>query len=130
MEMVNALYATDLAHMNTAVVREALEKLTMLLYPMAPHIGDELWQRLGHSESLLLAQWPVYDKDAIRTDHVVIVVQINGKVRSRVTVPADCSDEELKKTVLDDPKVQSHTDSKSIKKMIVVPKKLVNIVAK
>jgi len=130
MEMVNAMYTADLARMNPAILKEAFERITALLYPMAPHICEELWSKLGHSESLLQEQWPAYDKNAIKTENVVIVVQVNGKVRSRVTVPADCSDEELQKAVLDDPKVQTHTDSRNIEKVIIVPKKLVNIVAK
>ena len=129
MEMVNAMYAADLENMSPSVLREALERLVTLLYPMAPHICEELWFRLGHSESLLLKQWPGYDEDAIKTEEILIVVQVNGKVRSRVTVPADSSEEEIKKAALDDSKVQTHTASKNIRKVIIVPNKLVNIVA-
>jgi leucyl-tRNA synthetase len=78
----------------------------------------------------MLQQWPTHDKDVMKKESVVIVVQVNGKVRSRVTVPAGCNDEELKRAVLDDPKVQAHTDSKKIKNIIIVPNKLVSIVAK
>ncbi len=129
MEMVNALYAIDVENANPAIVKEALEMLVTLLYPMAPHICEELWFELGHSESLLLERWPSYDEDAIKTDEVLVVVQVNGKVRSRVTVPADCDEEGLKKAALADSKVQSYTAAKNIRKIIVVPKKLVNIVA-
>jgi leucyl-tRNA synthetase len=130
MEMVNAMYTADLESVSAPVLKEALEKLTALLYPMAPHICEELWLRLGHSGSLLLEKWPTYDKSVIQADEMVIVVQVNGKVRSRMTVPADSSDEDLKKAALDDSKVLSHIDAKNVRKIIVVPKKLVNIVAK
>jgi len=129
MEMVNSLYAADLDDMNPAVVKEAIEKLVTLLYPMAPHLCEELWFGLGHSESLLLEPWPKYEKDAIKTEEMLVVVQVNGKVRGRVTVPADCGEEELKEAALADSKVQGHTAGKNIRKIIVVPKKLVNIVA-
>jgi len=130
MEMVNALYAADLEGMNPAVVKEAFEKLVALLYPMAPHICEELWIRLGHSESLLREEWPTYDKDAVKTDEIVVVVQVNGKVRSRVTVSSDTAEEDVKKAALEDSKVQIHINDKEVKKVIVVPRKLVNIVAK
>ena len=129
MEMVNAMHAIDLESVRPAVLREALERLVALLYPMAPHISEELWARLGHSESLLLSEWPAYDKKAIRADEMVIVVQVNGKVRSRLTVPSDSSEEDLKKAALDDSKVLTHINAKNVKKIIVVPKRLVNIVA-
>ncbi len=129
MEMVNELYAADIEKIDAAVLKEALEKLVTLLYPMAPHICEELWFGLGHSESLLLGRWPAHDEDATETENMLIVVQVNGKVRSRVTVPADCDEEEMKQAALADSKVQTHTASKNIRKIIVVPKKLVNIVA-
>jgi leucyl-tRNA synthetase len=128
MEMVNALYAADLAKVDPSVLREALESLLTLLYPMAPHICEELWSDLGHSESLLLRDWPKYDKNAIKTAEILVVVQVNGKVRSRVTVAAECDQEELEKIALSDSKVQGHLASKTVRKVIVVPKKLVNIV--
>ena len=130
MEMVNALYAADLEGMNPAVIKEAFEKLVALLHPMAPHICEELWFRLGHSESLLREEWPTYDKDAIKADEIVVVVQVNGKVRSRVIVSSDTAEEDVKKAALEDSKVQSHINDKKVKKVIVVPRKLVNIVAK
>jgi leucyl-tRNA synthetase len=128
MEMVNALYAADLEKADPSVVREALESLLVLLYPMAPHICEELWSDLGNPESLLLKDWPAYDKDAIKTEEILVVVQVNGKVRSRVTVAADCDQEALEKIALEDSKVQGHVASKTVRKVIVVPKKLVNIV--
>ncbi|MBI5117872.1 leucine--tRNA ligase [Candidatus Poribacteria bacterium] len=130
MELVNAMYTLNLEGARPAVLREALEKLVALLYPMAPHICEELWSRLGHTKSLLREQWPGYDKNAIAADEMVIVVQVNGKVRSHVTVPSDCSEEDLKKAVMDDSRVASHVNSRNVQKIVVVPRKLVNIVAK
>ncbi|RJP70168.1 MAG: leucine--tRNA ligase [Candidatus Abyssobacteria bacterium SURF_17] len=130
MEMVNGMYTADLEQVRPPVLMEAFEKLVALLYPMAPHICEELWSRLGHSDTLLHEPWPPYDKAAIKAEEMVIVVQVNGKVRSRVTVSADCSEDELKKAALDDSKVLSHIDTRNVEKIIVVPKKLVNIVAK
>jgi leucyl-tRNA synthetase len=128
MEMVNAMYSLDLESVRPAVLKEAFEKLLALLYPMAPHISEELWSRLGHTNSLLKERWPIYDKSVIKAEEMVVVVQVNGKVRGRVTVPADTGEEELKKAALGDPKVQTHINTKSVKKIVVVPKKLVNIV--
>ncbi|MBI4832580.1 MAG: class I tRNA ligase family protein, partial [Candidatus Lindowbacteria bacterium] len=130
MEMINAMYTMDLESIRPVVLREAFEKLIALLYPMAPHISEELWLRLGHSKSLLRAQWPGYDKNAIKADEMVIVVQVNGKVRSHITVPADCSEEDLKKAVMNDSRVASYLNSKNVQRIVVVPKKLVSIVAK
>lgn len=128
MEMVNSLYAADLEQASPPVLREALETLLTLLYPMAPHICEELWSDLGHSESLLQRDWPAYDEDAVKTDEILIVVQVNGKVRGRVTVASDCGEDELKEAALKDSNVQNHVADKKVRKVIVVPKKLVNIV--
>ena len=128
MELVNSLYAADLEQASPPVLREALEALLTLLYPMAPHICEELWSDLGHSESLLLREWPEFDKDAVKTDEILIVVQVNGKVRGRVTVASDCDEEGLKKAALEEPNVKNHVADKNVRKVIVVPKKLVNIV--
>jgi leucyl-tRNA synthetase len=130
MELVNALYGADLAAVHAAVLKEVFEKLVSLLYPMAPHISEELWSRLGHTQSLLREPWPTYDKAAIKAEEIVVVVQINGKVRSRVTVSSDSSEEELKKAALEDPKVMDYINGKKVEKVIVVPRKLVNVVAK
>ncbi len=128
MEMVNSLYAADLEQARPPVLREALETLLTLLYPMAPHICEELWSDLGHSESLLRHEWPAYDKDAVKTDEILIVVQVNGKVRGRITVAADCGEDELKEAALEESNVRNHVADKNVRKVIVVPKKLVNIV--
>ncbi len=129
MEMVNSLYAADLDEASSSIVKEAIDTLITLLYPMAPHICEELWSELGHSESLLLREWPKCDKNAIKTEEVLVVVQVNGKIRCRLTVPADCDEEKVKEAALEDSNVQKHVAEKNIRKVIVVPGKLVNIVA-
>jgi leucyl-tRNA synthetase len=129
MEMVNSLYTADLAGASPSIVKEALETLLTLLYPMAPHICEELWHDFGNSESLLLREWPKYDEEAIKTEEVLIVAQVNGKIRGRLVVPAGCDEEDVKKAALNDPNVQKHVAGKNIRKVIVVPGKLVNIVA-
>jgi len=130
MELVNALYTTDLEQVRPVVLKEVFDKLVALLYPMAPHICEELWFNLGHSGSLLREPWPGYDMNAIKAEEMTIVVQVNGKVRSRVTVPSDSSEDELKKAALEDSRIVDLIDRKKVEKVVVVPRKLVNIVAK
>ena len=108
--------------------KEGLKTLLVLLYPMVPHFCAEMWQVLGFTENLDTAIWPAYDADIAREDQVTIVIQVNGKVRSRLQVGADTENAELEKLAFADPNVQRFVDGKSVKKVIVVQKKLVNIV--
>ncbi len=131
MELVNELYeytARDLAPAEIAIVRAALETLTRLLAPFAPHVAEELWEALGQGTSVALAAWPEYDPEAIVAQEIVVVVQVNGKVRSKLTLPAASSDTEIEAAALADAKVREHTSGKPPKKVIVVQRKLVNIV--
>ena len=134
MELVNAVYTykdkVPAAEYNKAVLKEALENLALLLAPFAPHIAEELWQSLGRSGTVHHQPWPQYDEEALVEEEVVIVVQINGKVRERLTVAANISADEMKAYVLDQPKVQKLIAGKQIVKVIPVPGKLVNIVVK
>lgn len=133
MEMVNALYQykelpeTD---RDPAVLREAVESLLLLLAPFAPHITEELWELTGHTGSIHQQPWPLYDEGALAEDEVTIVVQINGKVRDRMLIPAGLSAAEMQERVIKDPKVAKFTAGKNIVKVIPVPGKLVNIVVK
>jgi len=134
MELVNALYlarddgrVTGLPHYGAAM-REALEAAVVLLSPVVPHLSEELWERLGHKESIQRAPWPVADASALSAAERLVVVQVNGKVRSRLSVAADASDDDIKAAALADEKVRPHIAS-GIKKVFVVQKKLVNIVA-
>jgi leucyl-tRNA synthetase len=105
-----------------------MENFVLLLAPMAPHIAEELWKALGQSESLAYAPWPVFDLRHIQESTIEIPIQINGKIRGRITVPADATEEEVKQAALADDKVKKNLEGSSIRKVIVVPKKLINIV--
>ena len=110
------------------LLRDALKKLIILLSPFVPHIAEELWQRLGGEPTVFRASWPEYDPEAIETEELTIVIQINGKVRSKLVVPREIPEDELKKKVLEDEKIKQWLGEKQIKKFIIVPGKLVNIV--
>jgi leucyl-tRNA synthetase len=112
--------------------RAVLEPFVLLLAPYAPHLAEELWSRIrgiGHSASLAYEPWPAYDEAQLKQDTVTIVLQVNGKVRDKIEAPSDIAREELEKLALDNASVQQHTAGKQIKKVIVVPGKLVNIAA-
>jgi leucyl-tRNA synthetase len=133
MELVNVIYQFDVAFAQStalSVIKEAIEAVIILLAPMAPHIAEELWEHLGKQESIFNASWPAYDPAAIVEDEITIVVQVNGKLRSRLSVPADATEEDTKERVLSDERTKKWTEGKEIKKVVVVPKKLVNIVVK
>ncbi|MDE2058657.1 MAG: leucine--tRNA ligase [candidate division NC10 bacterium] len=106
----------------------AVETLLLLLSPFAPHLCEELWERLGRSGSIFQTAWPVYDPAAITAEEIVIVVQIDGKVRSRLFMPADADDHVMREAALADERVEGWLEGRSVRKVVVVPKKLVNIV--
>ncbi len=110
------------------IPRSAFEALLKLLYPFAPHITEELWQRLGHNEILLNAAWPVCDESKAVEDTITLILQVNGKLRDKLEVPLGLTREDLERFARESPKVRQHTDGKEIRKMIVVPDKLVNVV--
>ncbi len=135
MELVNAIYAFELPPADNPerfvarrVLREAMEAAVMLMSPFVPHVAEELWEILGYPDSIFQSSWRTYDEDAARAEEVLIVLQINGKVRSRITVAADASDAEITAIALRDERVQSFTQGKKPRKVIVVPNKLVNVV--
>ncbi|BCR05114.1 leucine--tRNA ligase [Desulfuromonas versatilis] len=129
MELVNAIYAFEAKRENPAVLRESLEAVVRLLAPFVPHIAEELWARLGHQEDLLLAGWPSWDEAALVEDEKLIVVQVNGKVRGKVTVPAGADEAAVREAALGDPNVARFLEGKSVRKVVVVPGRLVNVVA-
>ncbi|MBA4600792.1 leucine--tRNA ligase [Thermoactinomyces mirandus] len=129
MELVNGLYQYD-KNADRAIYREALETLVVLLAPFVPHITEELWQLMGKEGSVHLVKWPTYDESALVLDEVEIAVQVNGKIRERLIVSTQASREEIEKQALRNERVQAWIDGKTIRKVIVVPKKLVNIVVK
>lgn len=132
MEFVNALYQyrDKNAQRNNSIESEAVNTLVVLLAPFAPHFSEELWQELGNTESVHKQLWPQYDPAALVQDEVEIVVQINGKVRERLMVPADLSREDMQSFVTAQDIVKALIEGKDIVKVVAVPKKLVNIVVK
>ncbi len=111
-----------------SVIMNAAEKTILLLSPVVPHISEELWNMLGHEDSLVDAQWPSYRKEILEVDKKLLVIQVNGKVRSRIEIPAYFSNKEIEKEAVNDEKIKSFIGDKQIKKVIVVQQKLVNIV--
>ena len=130
MELVNAFYAFQEKPVHPGLVRELSFALVKMLAPFAPHITEELWSRMEGKGSVHDARWPKFDRAAIVEDEVEIVLQINGKVRDKLTVPANIDPQEMEKLALAQPKVVELTAGKTIVKVICVPKKLVNIVVK
>jgi leucyl-tRNA synthetase len=111
-----------------AALREAFDALVAMIAPFAPHMAEELWYMLGHPDGLAKAAWPSFDPAVAKADEVVVPVQINGKVRARLTVPADVGDEELRDLVLADAAVKSHTMGKTVRKVVVAKGPLVSVV--
>ncbi|NMB24239.1 MAG: leucine--tRNA ligase [Firmicutes bacterium] len=133
MELVNGLYQykeLPLEEQDLLVVREAIELLLLVFAPFVPHVTEELWHRLGHNTSIHQEPWPAYDEKAAQAEVVTIVIQINGKVRERVEVPAGSDQEAIKEAVFSEARVQEYTEGKTIVRTVVVPDKLVNIVVK
>ncbi len=128
MELVNETGTLLAGEIDRAVLREALETTLLLLFPMVPHFCEEMWEITGHNEQIAAARWPVSDPEAARDEELTIVVQVNGKVRARLQVAADIGDEELKDLAMADERVRKFTGAKTAKKIIVVKRKLVNIV--
>jgi leucyl-tRNA synthetase len=113
-----------------AVLREAIEALLLMLSPFTPHLAEELWEHTGHEGGIVFAPWPAFDPEVAKADEVVIPVQVNGKLRGRVTVPADSSEDAIRDAALADPAVAAHLAGKTVVKVIVARGKLVSIVVK
>ena len=111
-----------------AVLREAIDALVVMISPFAPHTAEELWQMLGHADGLATAPWPTFDPEVAKAEEVVVPVQVNGKVRARLTVPAGLSDDELRERALADAAVRRHTAGKTIRKVVVAKGPLVSVV--
>jgi leucyl-tRNA synthetase len=146
MELVNELYAFSemTAHggptrvppavggterlQTLAVLREAIDALVVMIAPFAPHTAEELWHMLGHAEDLSHASWPSFDAEVAKADEIVVPVQVNGKLRARLTVLAGTSEEELRAAALADRAVQSHTQGRTVQKVLVTKGPLVSVV--
>jgi leucyl-tRNA synthetase len=136
MELVNQLYLFSDRHAaaaadrpgTRAVVREAIEALILMLSPFTPHMAEELWEQIGRDGGVVFAPWPGFDPDVAKADELVIPVQVNGKLRGRVTVPADSSDDQIRDAALADPPVAAHIAGRTVVKVIVAKGKLVSVV--
>ena len=130
MELINTLQKQKLDSAGArAVVAEGLDAVVRMLSPIAPHIAQSLWEAFGNDGLVLDAPWPVVDKKALEKDSILLIVQVNGKVRAKLEAPATASKDELEAMAMADDSVKAQIDGKTIRKVIVVPGKLVNIVA-
>ncbi len=130
MELLNEVgKLSDNEAQSRAVRQEALETAVLVLAPIVPHVCHQLWQTLGHDEPVVAAPWPEADPKAMVRSEITVVLQVNGKVRAKADVPADIAKDELEKLALENENVQRFTEDKTVRKVIVVPGKLVNVVA-
>ncbi|MCK4308545.1 MAG: class I tRNA ligase family protein, partial [Candidatus Atribacteria bacterium] len=135
MVLVNEVYKFKLEEKHREegdilVLREALEMIVRLLSPITPYLSEELWQEMGHGEIVYLQPWPKYDVKLLEEEEKLIVVQVNGKLRGRLLVPASYDDERIKNEALSLPKIKEKIEGKKIVKIITVSGKLINIVIK
>jgi leucyl-tRNA synthetase len=152
MELVNELYAfcsrsaclrvgksvEDVERVGTierpgtiSVLKEAVESLVLMVSPFAPHMAEELWEMLGHSGGVVAAGWPAFDPEVARASEIIVPVQVNGKVRARLTAAVDASDEQLREMALADPQVVRHIEGKTVRKVVLAgtgPNRLVSVV--
>jgi len=131
MELMNAIDHLKISDDSTdsakVVFRDAIETVVLLISPFAPHIAEELWVELGHAPGIMNADWPVVNEEALKRDEIQMVVQVNGKVRDKIKVPSSATKEEIEATALAAEKIQQWLEGKTIRKVIVVPGRLVNI---
>ncbi|MEJ2689092.1 MAG: leucine--tRNA ligase [Deltaproteobacteria bacterium] len=132
MELTNTLYSltgeTAAEEVAPTVLRKAVETVLLLLSPMVPHLSEELWQQIGNGTTLATTSWPAFDPEAAADEEITVVLQVNGKVRSRLQIAPDLEEERLKELALADEKILKFTEGKIIRKVIVVPGKLINVV--
>ena len=101
------------------MLKEAIEALVLMVSPFAPHMAEELWEQLGHSGGIAAAGWPAFDPEVAKSAEIVVPVQINGKVRARLTVEADVSEDRLREAALADPQVAKHLEGKTVRKVVI-----------
>ena len=132
MELFNAisaaLHTAARSSAEAAVIKHGVETMVVLLAPFVPHVASELWENLGHTDRLDQVPWPRYSEAAIEEEKLLIVVQVNGKVRGKIMVPADVTQERIETDALADPKVVCFLDGKTVRRVVYVPRRLVNIV--
>ena len=131
MELMNAIdhlkISDDSSESAKIVFRDAIQNVVLLISPFAPHIAEELWIELGHKAGVMDAEWPVVNEEALKRDEIELVVQVNGKVRDKIKVPSAATKDEIEAAALAAEKIQSWLEGKTIRKVIVVPGRLVNI---
>ena len=131
MELINEMYKyKELDTRNDGIIREGIETIVTILAPFTPHIGEELWTMIGKEGSVFNISWPAYDESALVQDEVEVIVQVNGKLRAKVSMDANISREDMEKVAMEDEKVKAAIEGKNVVKVIAVPKKLLNIVVK
>jgi leucyl-tRNA synthetase len=118
----------EISEVDWPVIKEAVDTMVILMHPIVPHITEELWEILGHGQSLATVSWPTYREEALEKESHLIVIQVNGKVRSRIEVPVSMNEKEIQDQALRDKRVRHFIGDKEIKRVIVVQKKLVNVV--
>ena len=130
MELVNALYKYDTNRRNNALFIDTVKDMLKLMAPFAPHLAEELWEKMGQPYSIFNQEWPKWDKDALVRDEVEIVIQLNGKIKEKIMVPSGLDKAQTEEAALNDSKVSALLDGKTVLKVIAVPGRLVNIVVK
>ena len=131
MELVNEMYRyKELEDLNAGLLGKAVKELIIILSPFTPHICEEMWQHIGQTGSLTTMAWPEFDEDALVKDEVLIVVQVNGKLKDKIMVANNASQDELEKIVMENEKIQALLEGKTVVKVISVPNRLLNIVVK
>jgi len=129
MELMNSLTKfTDDSEQGQAVMREALDAVTLMLSPIVPHITHELWQLLGHDEAIVNCRWPAFDESALVKDTIELMVQVNGKLRGKISVAAEADKDTIEAAAMADENVQKFIEDKTVRKVIVVPGRLINVV--
>ena len=129
MELLNELYRfEDKSEQGKAVMRQAVNAVVLMLSPIVPHISQKLWQQLGHDSLIAEHAWPQFDEAALERDSIELVVQVNGKLRSKINVPVDADNDAIENIALKDEKIQLNIQDKTVRKVIVVPGRLVNLV--
>lgn len=127
MELVNKIYGVS-EKVNSAILAEAIRTVVILLSPITPHLSEELWNLVGNEDNIYYVAWPKYSEEYLILDEIEIAVQVNGKLRGKLIVPTSATKEEIEQLIFDDPALEKWAEGREIRKVIIVPKKLVNIV--
>ena len=129
MELLNALYKYDGVEVqNSKVYKDCLKSFILLLAPCAPHFAEEIWEAFGNKNSVFTSKYPECDESALNLDEVEVAVQINSKMRTRIMIPSSADEDKIKEIIFNDEKLSTELNGKEIKKLIIVPKRLINII--